>query len=122
MSYTTHRRDSTTIRSLHHLTTWHSNHTHLRPRSQVDQQVLEGTDVLLGTKLAMSSAYHPQIDGQTECLNQIVEQLLRTTCKDGISKWDLHLPVLEFACNNANHAATRQTPFFLCYGRHSLMP
>ncbi|GJP70907.1 hypothetical protein CLOP_g1796 [Closterium sp. NIES-67] len=57
---------------------------------------------LLGTKLAMSSAYHPQTDGQTERLNQIVEQLLRAACKDDISKWDLHLPVLEFAYNNAS--------------------
>ncbi|GJP30214.1 hypothetical protein CLOM_g23478 [Closterium sp. NIES-68] len=77
---------------------------------------------LLGTKVAMSSAYHPQTDGQTERLNQIVEQVLRAACKDDISKWDLHLPVLEFAYNNATHATTRQTPFFLCYGRHPLIP
>ncbi|GJP33631.1 hypothetical protein CLOM_g18159 [Closterium sp. NIES-68] len=77
---------------------------------------------LLGTKLAMSSAYHPQTDGQTEHLNQIVEQLLRAASKDDISKWDLHLPVLEFAYNNATHAATGQTSFFLCYGRHPLTP
>ncbi|GJP48242.1 hypothetical protein CLOM_g7507 [Closterium sp. NIES-68] len=77
---------------------------------------------LLGTKLAMSSDYHPQTDGQTEGLNQIVEQLLRAACKDDISKRDLHLPVLEFAYNNATHAATGQTPFFLCYGRHPLTP
>ncbi|CAI7792340.1 unnamed protein product [Closterium sp. NIES-54] len=77
---------------------------------------------LMGTKLAMSSAYHPQTDGQTERLNQIVEQLLRAACKDDISKWDAHLPVLEFAYNNATHAATGQTPFFLCYGRNPLTP
>ncbi|GJP68701.1 hypothetical protein CLOP_g25364 [Closterium sp. NIES-67] len=77
---------------------------------------------LLGTKLAMSSAYHPQTDGQTDRLIQIVEQLLRAACKDEISTWDLHLPVLEFAYNNTTHAATGQTPFFLCYGRHPLMP
>ncbi|CAI7737760.1 unnamed protein product [Closterium sp. NIES-53] len=74
---------------------------------------------LMGTKLTMSSAYHPQTDGQTERLNQIVEQLLRAACKDDISKWDAHLPVLEFAYNNAT---TRQTPFFLCYGRNPLTP
>ncbi|GJP47995.1 hypothetical protein CLOM_g7237, partial [Closterium sp. NIES-68] len=77
---------------------------------------------LLGTKLAMSSAYHPQTGGQTDCLNQIVEQLLRAACKDEISKWDLHLPVLEFAYNNATYATTGQTPFVLCYGRHPLTP
>ncbi|GJP44334.1 hypothetical protein CLOM_g3714, partial [Closterium sp. NIES-68] len=77
---------------------------------------------LLGTKLAMSSAYHPQTDGQTQRLNQIVEQLLRAACKDEISKWDLHLPVLELAYNNATHATTGQTPFFLCYVRHPLTP
>ncbi|GJP36382.1 hypothetical protein CLOM_g20894 [Closterium sp. NIES-68] len=70
----------------------------------------------------MSSAYHPQTDGQIERLNQIVEQLLRAACTDDISKWDLHLPVLEFAYNNATHAATGQTLFFLCYGRHPLTP
>ncbi|GJP73253.1 hypothetical protein CLOP_g3996 [Closterium sp. NIES-67] len=77
---------------------------------------------LLGTKLAMSSAYHPQTDGQTERLNQIVEQLLRAVCKDEISKWDLYLPILEFAYNNATHATTEQTPFFLCYRCHPLKP
>ncbi|GJP71568.1 hypothetical protein CLOP_g2389 [Closterium sp. NIES-67] len=77
---------------------------------------------LLGTKLAMSSAYHLWTDGQTEHLNQIVEQLLCVACKDDISKWDLHLPVLEFAYNDATHEATGQTPFFLCYGRHPLTP
>ncbi|GJP35691.1 hypothetical protein CLOM_g20228 [Closterium sp. NIES-68] len=77
---------------------------------------------LLGTKLAMSSAYHPQTDGQTKRLNQIVEQLLRAACKDEISKWCLHLHILEFAYNNATHAATGQTSFFLYYGRHPLTP
>ncbi|CAI7803237.1 unnamed protein product [Closterium sp. NIES-54] len=77
---------------------------------------------LLGTKLAMSSAYHPQTDGQIERLNQVVEQLLRTACKDDVSHWDTQLPTLEFAYNNASHAATGKTPFFLCYGREPLTP
>ncbi|CAI7810425.1 unnamed protein product [Closterium sp. NIES-53] len=77
---------------------------------------------LLGTKLAMSSAYHPQTDGQTERLNQVVEQLLRTACKDDVSHWDTQLPTLEFAYNNTSHAATEKTHFFLCYGREPLTP
>ncbi|CAI7858168.1 unnamed protein product [Closterium sp. NIES-53] len=69
-----------------------------------------------------STAYHPQTDGQTERLNQVVEQLLRTACKDDISHWDIQLPTLEFAYNNAPHAATGKTPFFLYYGREPLTP
>ncbi|CAI7855034.1 unnamed protein product [Closterium sp. NIES-54] len=67
-------------------------------------------------------AKHQEAVEQTERLNQIVKQLLRAACKDDISKWDAHLPVLEFAYNNATHAATGQTPFFLCYGRNPLTP
>ncbi|CAI7850684.1 unnamed protein product [Closterium sp. NIES-54] len=77
---------------------------------------------LLGTNLAMSSAYHPQTNGQTERLNQVVEQLLRTACKDGVNHWDQQLPTLEFAYNNASHAATGKTPFFLSYGRELVTP
>ncbi|CAI7888595.1 unnamed protein product [Closterium sp. NIES-53] len=43
-------------------------------------------------------------------------------CKDDISHWDTLLPTLEFAYNNASHAATRKTPFFLCYRREPLTP
>ncbi|CAI7929327.1 unnamed protein product, partial [Closterium sp. NIES-54] len=45
-----------------------------------------------------------------------------TTCKDDVSHWDTQLPTLEFAYNNASHAATGKTPFFLCYGREPLTP
>ncbi|GJP79996.1 hypothetical protein CLOP_g10220, partial [Closterium sp. NIES-67] len=60
--------------------------------------------------IAMSSAYYPQTDGQTERLNQIVEQLLRAAYKDEIFKWDLHLPILDFAYNNATHALLDRRP------------
>ncbi|CAI7755711.1 unnamed protein product [Closterium sp. NIES-53] len=77
---------------------------------------------LLGTKLAMSSEYHPQTVGQTERLNQVVEQLLRIACKDDVSHWDTQLPTLEFAYNNASHATTGKSHLFLCYGREPLTP
>ncbi|GJP63878.1 hypothetical protein CLOP_g20910 [Closterium sp. NIES-67] len=117
----THRGDSTTLRS--YIISQHGIPTHSSPTETPSSPASSGRNLCLSrTKLAMSSAYHPQTDGQTERLNQIVEQLLRAACKDEISKWDLHLPVLEFAYNNATHAATGQTPFFLCYGRHPLTP
>jgi hypothetical protein len=77
---------------------------------------------LLGTRTGMSSAYHPQTDGQTERVNQVLEQLLRTACRDDTRDWDTHLPLLEFAYNNADHAASGSSPFFLNYGFHPLTP
>ncbi|GJP82904.1 hypothetical protein CLOP_g13127 [Closterium sp. NIES-67] len=68
-----------------------------------------------GTKLQFSSAYHPQTDGQTERVNQTMEQLIRTTCTDP-STWEQSLPLLEFAYNNVTSATTNQSPFFLNYG------
>ncbi|GJP83665.1 hypothetical protein CLOP_g13794 [Closterium sp. NIES-67] len=69
-----------------------------------------------GTKLQFSSAYHPQTDGQTERVNQTMEQLIRTTCTDP-QTWEKSLPLLEFAYNNATSATTHQSPFFLNYGQ-----
>ncbi|GJP46834.1 hypothetical protein CLOM_g6088 [Closterium sp. NIES-68] len=106
-----HRGDGTTAHSLHHFSQ-HGIPTTLISDRDPSKFWKEMTS-LLGTKLIMSSAYCPQTNGQTERLNEIAEQLCHAACKNEISKWDLHLPVLEFAYNNATHAATGQTPFFL---------
>ncbi|GJP35290.1 hypothetical protein CLOM_g19797 [Closterium sp. NIES-68] len=74
-----------------------------------------------GTKLQFSSAYHPQTDGQTERVNQTMEQLIRTTCTDP-STWEKSLPLLEFAYNNATSATTNQSPFFLNYEQDPVVP
>ncbi|GJP33387.1 hypothetical protein CLOM_g17931 [Closterium sp. NIES-68] len=74
-----------------------------------------------GTKLQFSSAYHPQTDGQTERVNQTMEQLIHTTCTDP-STWEQSLPLLEFAYNNATSATTNQSPFFLNYGQDPVVP
>ncbi|GJP45655.1 hypothetical protein CLOM_g5017 [Closterium sp. NIES-68] len=68
-----------------------------------------------GTRLHLSTAYHPQSDGQTERTNQTMEQLIRTTCTDP-AQWEDSLPLIEFAYNNAPSATTTQSPFFLNYG------
>ncbi|GJP64175.1 hypothetical protein CLOP_g21191 [Closterium sp. NIES-67] len=67
-----------------------------------------------GTKLQFSSAYHPQTDGQTERVNQTMEQLIRTTCTNP-QTWEKSLPLLEFAHNNAPLVTTHQSQFFLNY-------
>ncbi|GJP46804.1 hypothetical protein CLOM_g6059, partial [Closterium sp. NIES-68] len=69
-----------------------------------------------GTKLLFSSAYHPQTDGQTERVNQTMEQLIRTTCTDP-QTWEKSIPLLEFVYNNAPSVTTHQSLFFLNYGQ-----
>lgn len=77
---------------------------------------------LLGTKQSMSTAYHPQTDGQTERANRVLEDMLRHYVSGRQDDWDELLPAAEFAVNNAFQASTRTTPFMLNYGQHPLTP
>jgi hypothetical protein len=71
----------------------------------------------MGTKLNFSLAYHPQIGGQTERTNQILEDMLRAyTLKHGRS-WDKSLPYAEFSYNNSYQASLKMAPFEALYGR-----
>jgi hypothetical protein len=65
-----------------------------------------------------STAFHPQSDGQTERVNQILEQYLRIFCDHQQDNWLDILPLAEFAYNNAEHSSTRMSPFFANYGLH----
>ncbi|KAL3681508.1 hypothetical protein R1sor_024464 [Riccia sorocarpa] len=73
---------------------------------------------LFKTKLALSTAYHPQTDGQTERANRTIEDMLRAFTEN----WDNLLPLVDFAYNNCINSSTRTTPFFLMYGEHPLTP
>jgi hypothetical protein len=63
-----------------------------------------------------SSAYHPQSDGQTERVNRVLEDVLRSFVSTRQTEWRNFLPMAEFAVNNAVHPATHSTPFLLNYG------
>ena len=76
----------------------------------------------LGTKLSLSTAYHPQTDGQTERANRTVEDMLRAYISPHHDDWDDHLTAVEFAYNNSVQASTGYTPFWLNYGRHPRTP
>src|SRR5688572_30473635 len=65
----------------------------------------------LGTKLIRSSAYHPQTDGQTERVNQILEDMLRACAIDCGKNWDKHLSLAEFAYNNSYQSSLKMAPF-----------
>jgi hypothetical protein len=73
---------------------------------------------LLGIEGNPSTAYHPWTDGQTERVNQEVEEFLRMFTNFQQGDWVDWLPLAEFAYNNAIHEATGQTPFYLNKGRH----
>ena len=77
---------------------------------------------LLGTKRHMSTAYHPQTDGQTERFNQVLEDMLRHWVNPKQDNWDTLLDCAEFAMNNAVSTSTRDTPFRLNYGQDPLTP
>src|SRR5258706_731893 len=73
---------------------------------------------LLGVKLTPSTSYHPQTDGQTECMNQEIEVYLWVFVSHRQDDWANWLPLAEFAYNNKVHAATCRTPFELDAGQH----
>jgi hypothetical protein len=72
---------------------------------------------LIGTKLKMSSAYHPKTDGSMERANRTVTQMLRQCINDKQSDWVSKLPAIEFAINCARSESTGYVPFFLNTGR-----
>jgi transposase InsO family protein len=76
---------------------------------------------LLGIKLAMLTAYHPQTNGQTERVNQVLEGYLRTFTSQRQDDWDGLLPMGEFSYNNTKHSSTQQTPFMVDTGRNPRM-
>jgi hypothetical protein len=75
----------------------------------------------LGIKLATSTAYHPQTNGQTERFNQELEGYLRNFTSQRQDDWDELLPLGEFTHNNHVHTSTQQTPFMIDTGRHPRM-
>ena len=72
---------------------------------------------LLGVKLAATTAYHPQGDGQMERVNQELEQFLCLFINQRQDDWDELLPIAEFQYNNHIHSATQNIPFLLDTGR-----
>ena len=76
----------------------------------------------LGTRLGFSTAFHPMTDGQTEVFNRSLEEVLRCFITPDMTNWSSLLPCVEFALNSHRHEVTRETPFFLNYGRHPARP
>jgi hypothetical protein len=77
---------------------------------------------LLRVQRAMSTSFYPQLDGQTERMNRVLEEVLRHFVSPRQDDWQKYLPFAEFAINNAYNETTHNTPFHLNYGQHPLTP
>ncbi|GAU51606.1 hypothetical protein TSUD_414380 [Trifolium subterraneum] len=82
----------------------------------------ESLQEALGTKLRLSSAYHPQTDGQSERTIQSLEDLLRACVLEQGESWDSCLPLIEFTYNNSFHSSIGMAPFEALYGRRCRTP
>src|SRR3954463_8250334 len=76
----------------------------------------------LGTEIRLSTAYHPQTDGQSERTIQTPEDMLRTCVMDFGGRWEDHLHLVEFAYNNSYQASIGMAPYEALYGRPCRSP
>jgi hypothetical protein len=71
----------------------------------------------MGTKLDLSTTYHPRSDGQTERVNKVLEDLLRAYVLTFDRGWESSLPYAEFSYNNSYQISIKMSPFEALYGR-----
>ena len=76
----------------------------------------------MGTRLTMSTAFHPQTDGQSERTIQVLEDILRACVLDHKGNWEEHLPLVEFAYNNSYQASIQMAPYEALYRRPCRSP
>ncbi|XP_073024350.1 uncharacterized protein [Primulina eburnea] len=76
----------------------------------------------MGTKVTLSTTYHPQTDGQTERTIQTLEDMLRACALDFPGNWSEQLPLMEFANNNSYHSSIEIAPYETLYGRKCRSP
>jgi transposase InsO family protein len=74
------------------------------------------------TQLCFSSTYHPQTDGRTERVNQILEDMLRACALQYGRSWDTSLPYAEFSYNNSYQESLKMAPFEMLYGQRCRTP
>jgi transposase InsO family protein len=71
----------------------------------------------LGTQLNLSTTYHPETNGKTERVNQVMEDMLRMYVMDNQTHWEKYLPLVEFSYNNSFHSSIGMPPYEALYGR-----
>nr|GEX86668.1 putative reverse transcriptase domain-containing protein [Tanacetum cinerariifolium] len=92
------------------------------PRTQSGNDTIESFQKAMGTRLDMSTAYHPQTDGQSERTIQALEDMLRACVIDFGIGWERNLPLIEFSYNNSYHAIIKAALFEALYGQKCQAP
>nr|GEX22018.1 putative reverse transcriptase domain-containing protein [Tanacetum cinerariifolium] len=88
------------------------------PKTSSGHDTIWSMQSALGIQLDMSTAYHPQTDGQSERTIQTLEDMLRVCVIDFGKGWERHLPLVEFSYNNSYHASIKAAPFEALYGQN----
>nr|GEY92341.1 putative reverse transcriptase domain-containing protein [Tanacetum cinerariifolium] len=92
-------------------------------QSRVKQMILAAqSEKALGTRLDLSTAYHPQKDGQSERIIQNLKDMLRVCVINFSGSWDVHIPLAELSYNNNYYSSIRHAPFEDLYGRKYRSP
>ncbi|GKD34263.1 putative reverse transcriptase domain-containing protein, partial [Tanacetum coccineum] len=94
----------------------------MRETNPLDKLARISLQKALGTNLDMSTAYHPQTDGQSERTIQTLEDMLHACAIDFGKGWVNHLPLVEFSYNNSYHVSIKAAPFEALYGRKCRLP
>lgn len=71
---------------------------------------------LLGIEMSMNTSYHPQMDGQVEAVNKVVENYLWYFTRDRLKDWSVWVPLAEWWYNTTQHLSTRVSPYEALYG------
>ena len=97
---------------------------HLVPKHGCPESIVSDRDVrfTMGANSHMSTAFHPQTDGQTERMNRLLEETLRHSVCYNQSDWDRHLQMASFAINNVVSESTKDSPFHLLKVMHPRPP
>nr|GFA07989.1 reverse transcriptase domain-containing protein [Tanacetum cinerariifolium] len=96
--------------------------TEARKLENIKNEDVGGHQKALGTSLDMSTAYHPQTEGQSKRTIQTLEDMLRACVIDFGKGWVNHLSLVEFSYNNSYHASNKAAPFEAFYGRKCRSP
>ena len=89
---------------------------------RVLSDLIQGMCDELGVKKMNTSGYHPQTDGLVEKFNSTLIAMISKCCEVAMHNWDQYLPHLLFAYRSSVQESTRESPFFLLYGRDPRLP